>query len=180
VKISAIFAGWHIGDGNYPPVKKGELVNVSFELAPGRVTRVSATEPESMIQTEDAEYQFCAKVLKIYDELTVVEAEGFRFHICCFPQKPKHLEEGDKIWGIGVLSLDCYLWVEFMHRYADAPDLLYQPRVTGIYEFPEQKQVASMAHSEAGDWFANFDSEGVSAEPIPKTFKSRRTKNRRI
>ena len=180
MKISAIFESWYLSDGNYPPLRQGELVNLSFELAPGRVTRVSASEPEAMIQIDGAEYQFCAKVPKIYDRLTVVEAEGFRFHICYFPEKPKHLEEGDKIWGIGVLSLDCYLWVEFMHRYADAPDLLYQPRVTGIYEFPEQKQVASMAHSEAGDWFANFDSEGVSAEPIPKTFKSRRTKNRRI
>jgi hypothetical protein len=95
MKISAIFVGWHIGDGNYPPLNKGELVNLSFELAPGRVTRVSASESETIIQIDGAEYQFCAKVLKIYDELTVVEAEGFRFHICYFPEKPKHLEEGD-------------------------------------------------------------------------------------
>jgi hypothetical protein len=180
VKISAIFESWHISDGNCPPLKKGELVNLSFELVPERVTRVAANEPETMIQMDGAEYQFCAKVLKIYDELTVVEAEGLRFHICYFPEKLKHLEAGDKIWGIGILSLDCYLWVEFLHQYVDAPDLFYKLRTTAIYELPEQKQVESMAHSEAFDWLVNFDSEGVSAEPIPKTFRSHRAKNRRI
>jgi hypothetical protein len=67
VKISAIFESWHISDGNCPPLKKGELVNLSFELVPKRITRVAANEPETMIKIDGAEYQFCAKVLKIYD-----------------------------------------------------------------------------------------------------------------
>jgi hypothetical protein len=183
VKVSAIFEGWHIGDGNYPPLRQSELVNLSFEPVPDRVTRVSASEPENMVQISGAEYQFCAKVLKVYGgdpPLTVVEAEGFRFHICRFPEKPKHFEEGDKIWGIGSLSLDCYLWVEFLHKYVDAPDLFYKLRITGIYESPEQKQVESMAQSRAADWLVKFDSDGVDAEPIPKTFKSHRSKDRRL
>jgi hypothetical protein len=180
VKISAIFESWYISDGNYPPLKKGELVNLSFELAPDRLARVSASESENMIQISDAEYQFCAKVLRIYDDLTVVEAEGFRFYIQHFLEKAKHFAERDKIEGIGILSLDHYLWVEYLHRYADAPDLFYKLRIMGIHEFPEHKQVESTAHSGAVDWLVNFDSDGVSAEPIPKTFKSHRTRNRRI
>jgi hypothetical protein len=165
---------------NYPSLKKGELVNLSFELAPGPVTRVSASEPEHVIQISGAESEFCAKVLKIYDELTVVEAEGFRFYVQRFLEKTKHFEEGDKIWGIGILSLGHYLWVESSHQHADAPDLFYNLRLTSIFELAEEKQVESMAHSGAVDWRVNFDSDGVSAEPIPKTFRSRRTKNRKV
>jgi hypothetical protein len=110
--------------------------------------------------------------------LTVIAAEGFRFHICYFPEKTKHFEEGDKIWGIGILSLNCYLWVEFLHRYADAPDLFYKLRITVIYELAEEKQVESMSDSAATDWLVSFDSDGVSAKPIPKTFKSGPTEAR--
>lgn len=178
MKISAIFESWYISDGNYPPLRQGEFVNLSFELNPIRVIRVSAGEPETMVHINGAEYQLCAKVLKIYEEPTIVEAEGFRFHICYFPEKPKRLEEGDKIWGIEVVSLDGYLSVEFLHQYLDAPDLFYKLRITGIYEFPEQKQVKSVAHSEAADWLVNFDRDGVNAEAIAETFKSHSTKDR--
>jgi hypothetical protein len=171
VKISAIFESWYISDGNYPPLKKGELVNLSFEFAPDRVTRVSAGEPENMIQISGAEHQVCAKVLKIYDELTVVEAEDFRFYIQHFLEKTKHFEEGDKIWGTGILSLDHYLWVEFSHQYADAPDLFFKLKITGIYELPEEKQVESMAESAATGWLVNFDSAGLDVDPISRTFR---------
>ena len=30
--IVAVFQTWHIGDGNYPPLEKEQLVNLSFEL----------------------------------------------------------------------------------------------------------------------------------------------------
>jgi hypothetical protein len=181
VKISASFPSWYITDGNYSPLRNGELVNLSFELVPERITCVSASEPEHMVQIGGAEYQFCAKVLKIYSAdrpLAVVEAEGFRFYIYQLPEKTEHFEEGDKIWGIGILSLDHYLWVKFLHQYVDAPDLFYKLRITGICELPEQKQVESMAHSEAFDWLVNFGSDGVNAEAIPKTFNSRPTKDR--
>jgi hypothetical protein len=65
-----------------------------------------------------------------------------------------------------------------LHQYLDAPDLFYKLRITGIYEFPEQKQVKSVAHSEAADWLVNFDRDGVNAEAIAETFKSHSTKDR--
>jgi hypothetical protein len=84
-----------------------------------------------MTHVDDAEYQFCAKILKIYSSdrpLVVAEAENFTFYITSFPESAE-FAEADKIWGVGSLSLDSlsldsYEWVQFVDHHADAPDFL--------------------------------------------------------
>jgi hypothetical protein len=81
-----------------------------------------------------AEYQFCAKILKIYSSdrpLVVAEAENFTFYIASFPESAE-FAEADKIWGVGSLSLDSHEWVQFVDHHADAPHLFYKVRVTSL------------------------------------------------
>jgi hypothetical protein len=33
----AVFETWHLGDGNYPPIKSGQLANLSFKVEPDEV-----------------------------------------------------------------------------------------------------------------------------------------------
>ena len=41
MKLCAIFESWNISGGNYPPLRTGQFVNLSFELVPERVSRVA-------------------------------------------------------------------------------------------------------------------------------------------
>ena len=70
MKLTAIFEEWHLGDGNYPPLNKGQLVNLSFEIQP---TKIEITDgglhTEEFSHIEEAPYQFCGRVLKVYDDL---------------------------------------------------------------------------------------------------------------
>ena len=123
-----------------------------------------------MTHVDDAEYQFCAKILKIYSSdrpLVVAEAENFRFYITSFPESAEFAE----IWGVGSLSLDSYEWFQFVDHHADAPDLFYKVRVTSIYDLSEQKEVETMMDPERGDCLVRFDSDNLGGELIPRTCK---------
>ena len=171
MKVCAIFESWNISGGNYPPLRTGQFVNLSFELVPERVSRVAPDEPEKMTHVDHAEYQFCAKILKIYwsdRPLVVAEAENFGFYITSFPESAE-FAEADKIWGVGSLSLDSYEWVQFVDHHADAPDLFYKLRVASIYDLSEQKEVETMRDSERGACLVRFDSDNLGGELIPRT-----------
>lgn len=137
MQLTAIFETWHLGDGNYPPLHKGQLVNLSFEFEPYSLSKSAVTTTSKFEQIHDAEYSFSGTVLKVYDDppkgkLVVVQADGFRFYINSFPTKSPLLKEGDRCEGIGRLLLDHYIWVEFLSNYADPPDLFYSLRLTSI------------------------------------------------
>ncbi|HWS53171.1 MAG TPA: hypothetical protein VN228_03560 [Pyrinomonadaceae bacterium] len=48
MNLTAIFESWHVGDGNYPPLRKGQLVNLSFELEPRGVGEASDADAEEL------------------------------------------------------------------------------------------------------------------------------------
>jgi hypothetical protein len=135
MELTAIFENWHIGDGNYPPLYKGELVNLSFELEPRALAKTSQDNPKELKHYGDAQYRFCGDILKIYDndkdgEIVVIECDSIRFYV--LSQEGGRYTPGDVITGDGTLLLDHYVWVENIERYKDAPDLFYNLRVKQI------------------------------------------------
>lgn len=134
--LFAVFETWHLGDGNYPALKKGELVNLSFEIEPEELTNAEASSSERFHHGGQAEYEFTGTVLRTYgfdtdpDRVVVVEAGQFRFYISSLLSTG--LLVGNKVSGRGTLALDRYVWVEFLSQYPDPPDLFYNLRVAEI------------------------------------------------
>jgi hypothetical protein len=148
MELFAVFETWHIGDGNYPPLSKGQLVNLSFEVEPDEIQLVENTSEIEFLHLGHAVYQFTGKVLRVYNEqraesrIIVVETGSFRFYLHSYKAllKASTFRPGNVINGRGVLLLDHYLWVEFLSSYADPPDLFYTLRVDDIwrYRIPER------------------------------------------
>lgn len=134
--LFAVFETWHLGDGNYPALKQGELVNLAFEIEPDELTNADASCSERFRHRGQAEYEFVGKVLRTYgcdtdsDRVVVIQADQFCFYISS--PLTIALLVGNKVSGRGTLALDHYLWVEFLSQYPDPPDLFYKLRVTDI------------------------------------------------
>lgn len=131
----AVFETWHLGDGNYPPLKVGEAVNLSFEIEPDELALAEHAD-ERFDHLGQAEYSFEGLVLSVYggdeesDRVVVIEAAGFRFYICS--PLTGGLKAGETVSGKGTLVLDHYLWVEFLAQYPNPPELFYKLRVTDV------------------------------------------------
>jgi hypothetical protein len=178
--MTAIFETWHLGDGNYPPLRNGQLVNLSFEFMPYSLSKSTEPKASKFEQVKDAEYSFAGTVLKVYGEppkgkLVVIQAVNFRFYINSFPAHSPVLKEGDWCEGFGRLLLDHYIWVEFLSNYKDPPDLFYALRLTSIraVKIPDSF-IARTANAQAGpaslgrDDYSDEDTKEVERMEDPR------------
>jgi hypothetical protein len=111
VRLTAVFESWHIADGNYPPLRKGQQVNLSFEFHPSGIDRADFGQAESFVDLGGGEYEFTATVLRIYasepgDVVVVMSSGDFRFYI----NRELAFAEGHLVRGRGMLLLDHYAW----------------------------------------------------------------------
>jgi hypothetical protein len=134
-KLTAVFEHWHLGDGNYYAFAVGDEVRLSFELDVDQVELVSPGAAVSFEHICDAQFAATARVIRRYADgidsaFPVLDAGALRFYA------PSQLASGipqDSMVRLrGTLALDHYLWVEFLDRYADPPDLFYDVRVVRI------------------------------------------------
>jgi hypothetical protein len=196
MKLTAFFALWHLGDGNYPPFHKGQLVNLSFQLFPTNIEKLTLKTAEYFEHLGDAVYRFSSKVLHNYGDdnypFIVVQANNFRFYID--DALAKGLNEGDRLVGEGSLGLDTYYWVESLDRLDHPPDLFYNlevKRIRKIYDPyivqflaspPERgeediddmdalNETGESVLQGAADCIIDFDSEGHEDKNIPRTFQ---------
>lgn len=136
LQLTAIFETWHLGDGNYPALEKGQLVNLSFEIEADFLSTSISAEHGRFERIKDAEYRFEGTVLKVYgdssDQIMVIQAGQFRFYVNSFPREMPALKEGESCKGSGRLLLDHYIWVEFLSTFQTPPDLFYPLRVRRI------------------------------------------------
>ena len=135
--MTAIFETWHLGDGNYPPLAKGQLVNLSFEIELDALSISISSGVGSFEQIKDAEYRFEGTVLRVYGEspsylIIVVQAGQFSFYINSFAKEMPALKEGVGCRGSGRLLLDHYIWVERLSTYRNPPNLFYPLQVSRI------------------------------------------------
>lgn len=132
--LTAVFESWHIGDGNYPPLYRGQLVRLSFQLEPARLTVDATGTASCLLHVGNAEYRGTGRVLRRYNHegkiLAVIEADDLRFYVD--GPKAVALEADTAVQFEGTLLLDYYAWVEFLERYADPPDLFYNLMVARI------------------------------------------------
>ncbi|HLJ45604.1 MAG TPA: hypothetical protein VKU01_06335 [Bryobacteraceae bacterium] len=127
MNLTAVFESWHLGDGNYPPLRRGQQVNLSFEIYPFETARGDANHSDSFTHLGGGSYEFKGSILRAYDDdpqevVMIVQSGDFRFYI----NRPLGLKLGDPVVGRGTLMFDHYLWVEFLDHYPDPPDLFFQ------------------------------------------------------
>jgi len=137
MEIFAVFETWHLGDGNYPPLMNGQLVNLSFEVCPDELKPAERNAIPEFRHLGQARYEFTGTVLRAYEKdnrtspIVVIDTSHFRFYI--YSVLAATFSPGDVITGRGTLLFDHYLWVEFLSSYPDPPDLFYKLRAGGIW-----------------------------------------------
>jgi len=198
MKLAVVFEHWHLGDGNYPAFAVGDAARLSFELDVLASEPAAPDAPESVRQLRDAEYEVTASVLRLYDDglnsqFPVFEAAWLRFYSPS--QSVAGLAQGSRVRLRGTLALDHYLWVEFLDRYPDPPDLFYNVRVAsvrrvaipaqfvhrdgrsmshpasiapGSYEASDLEEVRAVEETGAGPAFSLLDLELLSAGEGPE------------
>ncbi|MCP9495957.1 MAG: hypothetical protein MSG64_16030 [Pyrinomonadaceae bacterium MAG19_C2-C3] len=135
MKLSAIFESWHIGDGNYPPLHKGQLVNLSFEVEPRTIEEARLNSHHSFEHLGNGECRFCGDVIRVYsgedrDTVVIFEAGDFRFYVMSY--EADRYVQGQRYCGEGTLLLDHFYWVEFLSEYENPPNLFYNLEVNRI------------------------------------------------
>jgi len=188
--IVAVFQTWHIGDGNYPPLEKEQLVNLSFELEEIGIAASEGRPTEEFVHTGGGLHRFRARVLRQYTgavedsdtSLIVLESCGFRFYVSLNGPAPDDLRGCSVVQGPGYLALDSYDWVQFLEWYEDPPDLFYQLRVRRIWKprdyassfCPESAEeidtMVGRAFRSEPYYIVEFTNEGVPRDPTPRTF----------
>jgi hypothetical protein len=138
LELTAVFESWHLGDSNYPALTKGMLVNLSFEVQIETMEVSWSESPLSLIHQGQGGYRFVARVIRLYDgddrytDIAVLDAGDLRFY--ANGPRVQELAVGRTVVATGTLMLDHYLWVEYLDRYDDPPDLFYELRVERLIE----------------------------------------------
>jgi hypothetical protein len=139
MELFAVFETWHLGDGNYPAVKKGQLVNLSFEVQPDELRLAPRESRFELDHLGQGTYRFTGLVTRVYDRgdqanpIVVIETERFRFYM--HSSRSETLALGKRRHRARNLLFDHYIWVEYLSSYPDPPDLFYSLRVTDIWRF---------------------------------------------
>jgi len=129
-----IFEEWHLGDGNYPPLYKGQKVNLSFHIHPDN-KQINANEEYYFNPIVDSNYTFSGKVIRNYinneKQIIIIDTGSFKFYLEEFDLNFRPFV-GQFVSGNGRLLLDYYIWVENLDDYPDAPDIFYNFEILQI------------------------------------------------
>ena len=170
MRLTVTFETWLIGDGVYPPLARGQLVNIALQLQTSEIRRASQTVALGWEPLEEAKYRIVAEVLGVFcgdrDEPTVaLDTGGFRMYVenC----KLKDLRLRDRIEATGTLGFDYYWWSESVSLEPDAPDLFHKFYIERIRRVPiptrfirrSNKSVTSPTRVDASEW----ESERIEA-----------------
>ena len=72
INLCAIFEEWLIEDGGYPPFKKGQKVNLSFEMCLHNY-EIAGEEVYAFDQIKNAEYRFSGKVIYKHNNVIIID-----------------------------------------------------------------------------------------------------------
>lgn len=151
--LCVTFEEWYLGDGTYPPLHRGEKVNLSFYI-PTNDYRVAETQESYFTQVKDSVYSFGGQVIRNYKEsdgqLIIVDTGTLKFYME-IPGNKLSLTVRQFICGTGPLLIDYYAWVENLRNYENPPDLFYNFTVDNIrkVQIPEKfihRHDKSVAH----------------------------------
>jgi hypothetical protein len=129
MRLTVVFETWLLGDGVYPPLARGQFVNIALQLQASEIRQASRSVPLCWESLDEAKYRVVAEVLVVFrgdrNEPTVaLDAGGLRMYVenC----KLKDLGIRDRIEAVGTLGVDYYWWSERVSLEPDAPDLFYK------------------------------------------------------
>lgn len=132
--LCVTFEEWYLGDGTYPPLTKGQNVNLAFYIQPYEKTFVTSSK-YLLRQLKNSDYEFSGKIIRDFQDsdnrVIVVETKQLLFYIEISDIETKALE-GQFISGKGQLLIDYYIWAEYFCNYENAPDLFYNFKIDKI------------------------------------------------
>jgi len=124
-KICVTFEEWYIGDGTYPPLTKGQNVNLAFYIQPYDKT-FTTNSTYLLKQLKKSDYEFSGKIIRDFQDsdkrVIVVDTQKLLFYIEIPDTETKSLE-GQFVFGKGQLLIDYYIWAEYFCNFENAPDL---------------------------------------------------------
>lgn len=132
--ICVTFEEWYIGDGTYPPLTKGQNVNLTFYIQP--YAKTFTTNSNYLLkQLKNSDYEFSGEIIHDFKDsdnrLIVVDTKKLLFYIEIPDTETKSLK-GQFVFGKGQLLIDYYIWAEYFCNYENAPDLFYNFNVDKI------------------------------------------------
>jgi hypothetical protein len=136
MQVTMIFEHCLLGDGCYPPLSRGQLVNLAFQICPQSV-HYSAPGQVGFESRDDGTCRLHGTVTWLLSAKTeetpvaVVDAGSFRGYV--EEAEVRRWELGASVTIEGELHVDYYVWSEFLaNHYPDAPNLFYPFRVARI------------------------------------------------
>ena len=132
--ICVTFEEWYIGDGTYPPLRKGQNVNLAFYIQP--YEKSYTTNSNYLLRPlKNSDYEFGGKIIRDFQDsdnhIIVVDTKNYRLYIEIAETEITNLE-GQFVFGKGQLLIDYYIWAEHFSNYENAPDLFYNFNVDKI------------------------------------------------
>lgn len=147
--LTAIFESWLVPDGNYPPLKRDQLVRLAFELEPHSF-RVVQEQSAAFTQAGDGECYASGRILGVFGDkpgLLACEAGGMRFYIHGSSLQRPAPRVGASFEARGTLLVDHFSWTESAGRRRGAPDIFQFLRISRIRQVrvPESR-ISRSAH----------------------------------
>jgi len=175
LSICSTFEEWYIEDGNYPPLNKGDKVNLSFYM---QIKNIEIIEDEiyNFNKIKYSEYKFSGKVIYNYDNIIIIDTNNFMFYI--ENKKKLGIPLNSFVKGSGKLLVDYYVWVgNYGKRDENPPDIFYNFKIDKILEInilenyiQETKNGFRLPCSLTSDYFNDTDIEKVDKMDIEKGF----------
>ena len=180
LSICSTFEEWYIEDGNYPPLNKGDKVNLSFSM---QIKNIEIIEDEiyNFNKIKYSEYEFSGKVIYNYDNILIIDTNNFMFYSDegkKAGKKNKDILLNSFVKGSGKLLVDYYVWVgNYGKRGENPPDIFYNFIVEKILEInilenfiKETNNGFSLPCSLTSDYFNDTDINEVDKMDIEKGF----------
>jgi hypothetical protein len=133
LKLCSTFEDWLIDDGNYPPLKKDEKVNLSFYMVIEDIEK-NENKNYEFIQNKYSEYNFCGKIIYNYSDIIIIDTKYFKFYVENRNKKINY-EINDFVKGTGKVLVDYYNWVgDYAIKTENPPDIFYNFQIKKILE----------------------------------------------
>jgi hypothetical protein len=131
------FETWLVEDGNYPYLKKGDKINISFQILSNDFEIVNK-KMYNFKQIKYSEYDFYGKIIYKYSKpdhhssIIIIDTSDFMFYMEI--DKNIKVSVGKYIKGKGQLLFDYYIWTEFLNNHKKAPDIFYNLIIQEMYK----------------------------------------------
>jgi hypothetical protein len=153
LSLCAMFEDWLIEDGDYPPLEKGQNVNLSFRVFSDNI-KVEKNNIYVFDQKKYSKYNFSGKIIYKNLDIIIVDSMYLKFYIENDSKRNNllNISVGQFIKGSGVLKVDPYAYrMEIYRKDENLPEIFYNLIVEKIFELKiPEKYIKRNGGSESG------------------------------